>query len=72
MSMTVVISGFVTPKEKTKSKRLAGQNVRNFSKSVVKFSSFPVSLSVGEVYTPNKLPVSKHGRKMISCNKSAN
>ena len=37
MSMTLVISGFVTPKDKTKSKRLARQNVRIFSKSVVKF-----------------------------------
>ena len=42
--MTGVISGVVTPKEKTKSNPLARQKVRTLSKSVVNFYSFPVSL----------------------------
>ena len=37
MSMTGVISGVVTPKDKTKSNPLAREKVRIFSKSVVRF-----------------------------------
>ena len=37
MPMTGVISGFVTPKDKTKSKPLGRVKVRNFSKYVVSF-----------------------------------
>ena len=37
MSMTGVISGFVTPKDKIKSNPLARLKVRMFSKSVVSF-----------------------------------
>ena len=44
MLMTGVISGVVTPKDKTKSNPLANQKVRSITKSVVNFSSFPVSL----------------------------
>ena len=37
MPMTGVISGFVTPKDKTKAKPLGRVKVRNFSKYVVSF-----------------------------------
>ena len=42
MPMTGVISGVVTPKDKTNSDPLAGEKVRILSKSVVNFWSFPV------------------------------
>ena len=43
MSMTGVISGAVTPKDKNKSNHLARLKVRIFSKSVIGFWSFPLS-----------------------------
>ena len=70
MSMTGVISGVVTPKDKTKSNLLARLKARIFSKSVVSFYSFPVSLRGGTLYS-HQLPASKHGSKMNWGNKSA-
>ena len=51
MPMTGVISWVITPKDKTKSKSLARQKVRIFSKSVVRFKSFPVSLKEGSFHS---------------------
>ena len=69
MLMTGVISGVVTPKDKTKSNTLANQKVRSITKSVVRFYSFPVSLR--GAFAPKELPVLKHGTKMNRGNKSA-
>ena len=55
--MTGLISGVVTPKDKTKSNPLAREKVRILSKSVV-------------VFTPKRLPASKHGCKINRDNKS--
>ena len=54
MPTTGVISGFVTPKDKTKSNPLARQNFRIFSKSEVRFQSFPVSLRGGSLSLRDK------------------
>ena len=51
MPMTGVISGVDTPKDKTKSNPLAGLKVRIFSKPVLSFSSFPVSLREGSLHS---------------------
>ena len=51
MLMTGVISGFVTPKDKTKPNPLARLKVRIFSKSVVGFQSLPVSLRGGGLHS---------------------
>ena len=61
MLMTDVISGVVTPKDKTKSNPLANQNVRSITKSVLSFYSFPVSLK--GAFAPKKLSALKHGKK---------
>ena len=62
-------TGVVTPKDKTKSNTLANQKVRFITKSVVSFSSLPVSLT--EDFTPKELQALKHGTKMSKDNKSA-
>ena len=49
MPMTEVISGLVTPKDKTKSNPLAKLDVRIFSKSLVSFYSLSVSLRGGSL-----------------------
>ena len=51
MSMARVISEVVTTKDKTKSNPLARLKARIFSKSVVSFYSFPVSLRGGTLYS---------------------
>ena len=51
MPMTEVISGVVTPKDKTKSNSLAREKVKILSKSVVSFQSFPVSLKRGSSHS---------------------
>ena len=70
MPMTGVISGVVTPKDKTKSNPLARQKVRTLSKSVISFYSFPVSLSGGSFHSQRETSI-KHGSKMSRDNKSA-
>ena len=67
--MTGFISGVVTPKDKTKSNPLANQKVSSITKSVVSFSSFPVSLR--GALAPKELPGLKHGTKKNKENKSA-
>ena len=47
MPIIGVISGFVTPKDKSKSNPLARLKVRIFLKSMVTFYSFAVSLRGG-------------------------
>ena len=69
MLMGWVISGVVTPKDKTKSNPLTNQKVRSITKSVVTFLSFPVLLK--GAFTPRELPELKHGTKMNRNNKSA-
>ena len=49
MPITEVISGVVTPRDKTKSNHLARLKVMIFSKSLVSFYSFPVSLRGGSL-----------------------
>ena len=51
MPMTGVISGFVTPKDKTKSNPLAKLKVRIFSKSVVKNLKMKVKSASSRIYT---------------------
>ena len=67
--MTGVISGVVTPKDKTKSNCPANQKVRSKTESGVSFQSFQVSLR--GALTPKQLPALKHGTKMNRDNKSA-
>ena len=69
MLMTGVISGVITPKDKTKSNTLANQKVRSIAKSMVSFWSFPVLLR--GAFTSKELPALKHETIMNSDNKSA-
>ena len=71
MPMTEVISGVVTPRDKTKSNPLARLKLRIFSISVVSFYSLSQCHYDEEVYTPNEVSASKHGSKINRGNKSA-
>ena len=64
-----VISGVVTPKDKTKSNPLDNQKVRLITKSAVIFQSFRISLR--GAFAPKELPALKHGRKINRDNKPA-
>lgn len=70
MHMIGVISGTVTPRDKTNSSSHVDQKIKSTTKSALNFQLSPVTLSGG--FAPKQVTTLKHGIKINKNNKSEN